>query len=128
LPQRDVKLIESSVVLAIYESGYWIPPRCDLLEPQLDLVQFETAVNMSPGRAVSFLQEAVGCGVDGDFGPATERAIASCDPGSTIVKYCERRKKTTSPDESLKSYSSKRVTVGVNCGKETEYTSVVAAT
>jgi len=33
----------------------------------LDLVQFDTAVNMGPGRAVRFLQQAVGCGVDGDF-------------------------------------------------------------
>src|SRR5215467_3818504 len=43
LPQRDVKMIEHDEVLAIYESGYWIPPRCDLLEAQLDLVQFDTA-------------------------------------------------------------------------------------
>jgi lysozyme family protein len=91
LPQRDVKMIEHNEVLAIYEGGYWIPPRCDLLERQLDLVQFDTAVNMGIGRAVRFLQQAVGCGVDGDFGPATERAVASCDFGSTIVKYCDAR-------------------------------------
>ena len=47
LPQRDVKMIEHNEVLAIYEGGYWIPPRCDLLERQLDLVHFDTAVNMS---------------------------------------------------------------------------------
>ena len=52
LPQRDVKMIEHNEVLAIYEGGYWIPPRCDLLERQLDLVQFDTAVNMGIGRAV----------------------------------------------------------------------------
>jgi lysozyme family protein len=91
LPQRDVKLIEHDEVLAIYEAGYWIPPRCDLLEHKLDLVQFDTAVNMGVRRAVRFLQQAVGCGVDGDFGPGTERAVASCDPGNTIVKYCDAR-------------------------------------
>jgi lysozyme family protein len=91
LPQRDVKMIEHDEVLAIYEAGYWIPPRCDLLEPQLNLVQFDTAVNMGVGRAVRFLQQALGCGVDGDFGPTTERAVASCDPGDTIVKYCDAR-------------------------------------
>jgi lysozyme family protein len=91
LPQCDVKMIEHNEVLAIYEGGYWIPPRCDLLERQLDLVQFDTAVNMGIGRAVRFLQQAVGCGVDGDFGPATERAVASCDSGNTIVKYCDAR-------------------------------------
>ncbi|HXV83035.1 MAG TPA: glycosyl hydrolase 108 family protein [Candidatus Binatia bacterium] len=91
LSQRDVKMIEHDEVLAIYEAGYWIPPRCDLLGRQLDLVQFDTAVNMGVGRAVRFLQQAVNCDVDGDFGPATERAVVSCDLGDTIVKYCDVR-------------------------------------
>ena len=91
LPGRDVKGIEESEVRAIYEEGYWIPPRCDLLERQLDLVQFDTAVNMGVKRAVRFLQSAVGCPVDGGFGPVTERAVAACDLGTTIVQYCDAR-------------------------------------
>jgi lysozyme family protein len=54
-------------------------------------VQFDTAVNMGPGRAVRFLQSALGCGVDGDFGPATERAMAAADIGDAIAKYCNTR-------------------------------------
>jgi len=57
----------------------------DLLGSPLDLVQFDTAVNMGPGRAVRFLQQAVGCGVDGDFGPATERAVMACESRSARV-------------------------------------------
>jgi lysozyme family protein len=91
MSQRDVKLIDDAEVGAIYEADYWLPPRCDLLESQLDLVQFDTAVNMGVGRAVRFLQTAVGCGSDGDFGPATERAVAACDQGSTISTYCDVR-------------------------------------
>jgi lysozyme family protein len=91
LPQRDVKLLEDAEMNAIYRAGYWIPPRCDLLESTLDLVQFDTAVNMGVGRAIRFLQTAVGCGVDGDFGPGTQRAVASCDQGSTIAAYCDLR-------------------------------------
>ena len=70
-------------------TGYRRAATC--CERQLDLVQFDTAVNMGVGRAVRFLQQAVGCGVDGDFGPATERAVAACDPGDTVVKYCNTR-------------------------------------
>jgi lysozyme family protein len=70
---------------------YWLPPRCDLLRRQLDLVQFDTAVNMGVGRAVRFLQKSVGCAVDGDFGPATEDAAGACDLGTAIVKYCDER-------------------------------------
>ncbi len=76
---------------AIYETGYWLPPRCNDLQSHLDLVQFDTAVNMGPGRAVRFLQKAVGCTVDGGFGPRTRRAVDCCDLGFTIVAYCNER-------------------------------------
>src|SRR5215204_6417735 len=72
LPARDVRQLEGSEMQAIYEAGYWLPPRCDLLQTPLDLVQFDTAVNMGNGRAVRMLQTVLGCGVDGDFGPATQ--------------------------------------------------------
>jgi lysozyme family protein len=91
LAQRDVKLIQDAEVHAIYEADYWLPPRCDLLQSQLDLVQFDTAVNMGPGRAVRFLQQSLGCDIDGDFGPRTERAATACDAGSTIIRYCDVR-------------------------------------
>jgi lysozyme family protein len=91
LPQRDVKQIEDAEVHAIYETDYWMPPRCDLLQGELDLVQFDTAVNMGVGRAVRFLQQSVGCPVDGDFGPATQKAVDACDPGEAIVRYCNAR-------------------------------------
>ncbi len=91
LARRTVKQIEDAEVHAIYESGYWLPPRCDILQRQLDVVQFDTAVNMGVGRAVRFLQEAVGCAVDGGFGPNTERAVAGCDLGGAIIAYCDAR-------------------------------------
>jgi len=91
LATRDVRQLEDAEMHAIYEAGYWLPPRCDLLQQGLDLVQFDTAVNMGPKRAVEFLQRAVGCGVDGDFGPTTERAASSCDLGNAITAYCKVR-------------------------------------
>ena len=88
---RDVKLIDDDEVQRIYEAGYWIPPRCDLLGQPLNLAQFDTAVNMGPGRAVRFLQRAAGCDVDGDFGPNTERAVAAADAGELVGAYCDLR-------------------------------------
>ena len=90
-PPRSVRLIEDAEVHAIYEADYWVPPRCDVLSGPLDLVHFDTAVNMGPGRAVRFLQSAVRCPVDGDFGPGTEMAVASCDPGEALLAYCDAR-------------------------------------
>jgi lysozyme family protein len=90
-PARSVRLIDDAEVHAIYESDYWVPPRCDLLSGPMDLVHFDTAVNMGPGRAVRFLQSAVRCPVDGDFGPGTALAVASCEPGSAVIAYCDAR-------------------------------------
>jgi lysozyme family protein len=91
MPGRDVRQITDDEVRAIYEGGYWMPPRCDLLQRPLDLVQFDTAVNMGVGRAVRMLQACVGCAVDGDFGPATQRAVEACDVGTAVASYCDRR-------------------------------------
>jgi lysozyme family protein len=90
-PSQSVQLISSTEVQAIYESGYWLPARCDLLDTPLHLVQFDTAVNMGVGRSVRFLQQAVNCGVDGDFGPGTQAAVQQCDQGQTVINYCNER-------------------------------------
>jgi lysozyme family protein len=91
LDQRDVKLIGSDEVGAIYETDYWMPPRCDLLTRPLDLTQFDTAVNMGVRRSVRILQTALRCGVDGQFGPETKGAVAACDVGATAGAYCQVR-------------------------------------
>ena len=91
LATRSVQLIEDAEVRAIYETGYWLPPHCNELRGQLDLVQFDTAVNMGVGRAVRFLQASVGCAVDGQYGPLTQGAAAECDLASTIAAYCDAR-------------------------------------
>jgi lysozyme family protein len=91
LPKQDVKVITDAEVHAIYQGEYWLPARCDRLDSPLDVVQFDTAVNMGVGRAVRFLQGALGCGVDGNFGPGTAQAVADCDLGATVAAYCQRR-------------------------------------
>jgi lysozyme family protein len=91
LPTRDVAAIEDAEVAALYEADYWLPPRCDLLRRKLDLVQFDTSVNMGTGRAVRFLQGALGCSVDGAFGSSTERAAADCDLAGAVSAYLDAR-------------------------------------
>ena len=90
-PARSVRKLDEAELHAIYHSRYWLPPRCELLERKLDVVQFDTAVNMGVGRAVRFLQGAVGCTADGDFGPATRQALASANITKTIARYCDAR-------------------------------------
>ncbi len=91
LAVADVRSLAESELQAIYEGGYWMPPRCDALPSPLDQVQFDTAVNMGVGRAVRFLQQAVGAEVDGAFGTGTERCVAGCDTGAALLAYCNAR-------------------------------------
>jgi lysozyme family protein len=90
-PKRSVRQIETAEVDAIYERNYWEAARCPQMPTPLDAVQFDTAVNMGVGRAVRFLQQSVGVGVDGSFGPGTAAAVARADLGATLVRYCEVR-------------------------------------
>ena len=95
---RGVKQITDAEVQAIYDTGYWLPPRCNVLQQPLDLVQFDTAVNMGPGRAVRFLQQAVGCAVDGGFGPNTLKARSThATSAAPSFGYCDDARGLLSP-------------------------------
>ncbi len=88
---RDVRQLEEAEMQAIYEGGYWVPPKCPVLDTPLDLVQFDTAVNMGVGRAIKFMQKAVGTEPDGAWGPGTQACVDGCDLGTTLVAYCNVR-------------------------------------
>jgi len=59
LPLRDVAQMSEDEMREIYYTFYWFPAKCHLLPKPLDLVHFDTAVNMGVGRAGKFLQETV---------------------------------------------------------------------
>lgn len=88
---NDVRKITDAEVHDIYEHGYWERAKCPILAVDLDTVQFDTATNMGVGRAVKFMQKATGCVADGAWGPNTAAAVAGCDPGKTLMAYCDAR-------------------------------------
>src|SRR5262249_13931449 len=69
----------------IYKRDYWDKIEGDALDPGLALVAFDAAVNNGVGRAVRWLQAAVGVAADGAIGPATRAAIAKADAAETLV-------------------------------------------
>ncbi len=87
----DVKNISDAEVSAIYKRDYWNKTLCNVLRSNIDLVQFDTAVNMGPVRAVKILQQAVGAGADGNFGPETQKACDACNPPDAVERYCSIR-------------------------------------
>ena len=93
LAKQDVADIEDSEVRDIYQGGYWAPTGCPSLPQGLDLLTFDTAVNMGVGRSLRFLQAVVGCAVDGHYGPLTQAAAAACDQLLAKRAYCDHRKR-----------------------------------
>lgn len=91
LPIRDVAQIGQEELGAIYRDNYWRAAACERLRAALDLVQFDTAVNMGPRRAVKILQTAVGATVDGAFGPNTQAACDACVLPDVTTQYCDIR-------------------------------------
>lgn len=90
-PKQSVRQISDDEVHDIYETRYWQAAKCPDLGVDLDTVQFDTAVNMGVGRAIKFMQKSTGCKPDGAWGPITAAAVANCDPGATLIAYCNTR-------------------------------------
>lgn len=91
LPTKSVEFIDDAEVLEIYLEMYWKPSQADLMVVPLAVVHFDTAVLFGVTGAVLFLQEALGVGVDGIFGPQTERGVQANNNKETALKIIQGR-------------------------------------
>ena len=78
-PALDIVSLTLEDAQAIYRRDYWEKIEAASLPPPLALLVFDAAVNNGVGRAVRWLQQAVGVEADGVIGSATLSAIASRD-------------------------------------------------
>ncbi len=91
--KAQLKRIPKSDVAAIYKKNYWLRASCAKFAPGLALMHFDTAVNQGVGRAIRFLQQAVGTDVDGEIGPLTLAASARKPVPQTLETYAEIRRR-----------------------------------
>jgi len=92
LPSEDVFDIDQPTVADIYKTRYWNAVRGDDLPPGLNFAVFDAAVNSGVGRAIEWLQAALGVGVDGIIGDKTLQAIAAVGPVDVVIEdLCSRR-------------------------------------
>ena len=91
LPMRPVKEIEAGEVIAIYAESYWHPAGCENLPAPLDLIQFDTAVQRGPVKAVKMLQAILGVPVDGIFGAQTRRTAEAMMGKGLCTWYLKAR-------------------------------------
>lgn len=84
-PDVDIKSLTLDDSRTLYKRDYWDKIEGDSLDPGLALVVFDAAVNNGVGRAVRWLQEAVGVTADGVIGDATRAAIKAADATEALV-------------------------------------------
>jgi len=91
--EKEMRALTPLMVKPLYKRKYWDAVRADDLVAGVDYVVFDVAVNSGPGRAIKFLQSAVGVTADGGFGPNTMAAVkkAEEDPTRLIELYCAKR-------------------------------------
>ena len=87
----DVKNLTKDEAAAIYRASYWNALHCDSMPKGIDLMLFDTGVNMGCGRSAKFLQEAVSVAADGAIGPATLGAVNKANLADLIKGFAERR-------------------------------------
>jgi len=94
---------------ALYKGEYWAPVAAyyEKSDPGLALVLFDSGVQHGPGRAIRWLQGAVGAKSDGVFGPNTRAAVAVLPPMWVLLRVCQRRRQLLT--RWVQAQSSKRV-------------------
>ena len=71
----EVRALTREEAERIYFARYWTASNCHAMPAGLDLVMFDSSVLCGPGRAVMFLQRALGVAVDGGAGNVTMGAM-----------------------------------------------------
>ena len=93
--EQEMRSLTVDMVAPLYRQKYWDKVRGRDLAPGLDLHVFDFGVNAGPARAIRYLQMMIGAHPDGQFGPATMRALSNYidqyDTAKAIRRYGELR-------------------------------------
>lgn len=111
-PNVDIKNLTVEQAKTIYKKDYWDTSKCnDILNDDIKLLHFDTAVNMGVGTAIKTLQTACGVTSDGVFGEGTKKATINCDKNkyftSRMNKYLSICEKTPTSYKFLKGWLSR---------------------
>ena len=92
-PQLDIRALTKLQAKEIYRRDYWDCAGCGRLPPPLALLVFDAAVNNGTGRAVRWLQAALGVAQTGAVGPDTLASVETQAGGgaATCAEFQARR-------------------------------------
>ena len=91
--EKQMRALTPEMVAPLYKRKYWDACHADEFVSGLDYCVFDVAVNSGPGRAIKFLQSAVGATPDGGYGSITSALVkkAEADPAALVKAYCDSR-------------------------------------
>jgi lysozyme family protein len=91
-PSINIATLTLDKALNIYFNEYWLIGKCDKISSPLNILHFDTCVNMGVGAAAKLLQTSLGLIADGNIGPATLGAVLAL-PNSSLVctKYLDSK-------------------------------------
>lgn len=89
-PNLDIASLTIEQAKEIYFRDYYSKLPAGLPDRLANLV-FDTAVNAGMSRAVRILQTAVGTYADGEWGPASQRALERHSEDEVLAKFCAER-------------------------------------
>lgn len=85
LPVSAIRSLARPLAEQIYHKNYWLKMSCDKLPPGVDLMVFDSGVNIGPARAIDQLQDALVVTQDGNIGPKTLAALAKANVHELIA-------------------------------------------
>jgi len=91
ITETEMRSLTPAKVSDFYYTEYYVKCGADRLPAGLDHAVFDFAVNSGPGRAVTYLQGALGVAADGAIGPLTLRAARLEMPARSIRGLCDAR-------------------------------------
>ena len=90
-PTLDIRNLTLSQAKDIYKRDWWDKLGMDKYPPALSYQMFDAAINHGSGRAIQFLQKAVGTTADGVIGPKTLTAVYSKDKNDLLLLFLAER-------------------------------------
>lgn len=90
-PHLDIKNLTVDQAKAIYFEDWWVTLKMESYPAAMSYQIFDAAVNHGSGRAIQFLQRAVGTKDDGVLGPKTMKATSAMDINDVLMLFIAER-------------------------------------
>lgn len=90
-PNIDIAKLDLVTAKSLYYKDYWLAAHCDNLSAAVALIHFDGAVNHGVGRAIKFLEQAVGLQPDGKFDTILLGKVSAFDPIVVINNIAKAR-------------------------------------